>query len=44
MRYQKLLEDAPLVLRYVPLKHIASYLGIHQDSLSRIRNRIVKRI
>lgn len=39
-RYQKLLETAPLVPLQVPVKFIASYLGIHQDSLSRIRNRI----
>jgi CRP-like cAMP-binding protein len=39
-RYLKLLERQPEVIRTVPLKYIASFLGIHQDSLSRIRNKI----
>lgn len=41
-RYQKLMEQQPEVIRTIPLKYIASYLGIHQDSLSRIR-KIVSR-
>ena len=36
-RYNALIKDAPDVLKRVPLKHIASYLGITQVSLSRIR-------
>lgn len=44
LRYQKLIDQSPLVGRYVPVKYIASYLGIHHDSLSRIRNRMIKRI
>ena len=36
-RYKALLEEAPDLLKRVPLKHIASYLGITQVSLSRIR-------
>lgn len=36
-RYQALMQQAPNVLQRVPLKHIASYLGITQQSLSRIR-------
>ncbi|HYJ37859.1 MAG TPA: Crp/Fnr family transcriptional regulator, partial [Chitinophagaceae bacterium] len=36
-RYQALLEQAPDVIKRVPLKYIASYLGITQQSLSRIR-------
>jgi CRP-like cAMP-binding protein len=36
-RYQLLVKDQPEVLRRVPLKFIASYLGITQVSLSRIR-------
>lgn len=36
-RYFNLLSDQPNVLKRVPLKHIASYLGITQVSLSRIR-------
>jgi CRP-like cAMP-binding protein len=36
-RYQNLLKDHPNVLQRVPLKYIASYLGITPVSLSRIR-------
>lgn len=36
-RYEALLLDSPDILQRVPLKHIASYLGITQVSLSRIR-------
>jgi len=36
-RYNALLTEAPDVLIRVPLKHVASYLGITQVSLSRIR-------
>ena len=36
-RYHSLLEQAPDIIRRVPLKYIASYLGITQQSLSRIR-------
>lgn len=41
-RYHKLLSDKPLVFRNVPLKHIASYLGITDSSLSRIRKETTK--
>jgi CRP-like cAMP-binding protein len=36
-RYKALLEEAPTIIQRVPLKYIASYLGITQVSLSRIR-------
>ncbi|HEX6847160.1 MAG TPA: Crp/Fnr family transcriptional regulator [Chitinophagaceae bacterium] len=36
-RYRSLLHEAPDILKRVPLKYIASYLGITQVSLSRIR-------
>jgi CRP-like cAMP-binding protein len=36
-RYQALLKYSPAVVREIPLKYIASYLGITQVSLSRIR-------
>lgn len=37
-RYKALLAEAPDVLLNVPLKYVASYLGITQVSLSRIRS------
>ncbi len=36
-RYKALITEAPNVLQRVPLKYVASYLGITQVSLSRIR-------
>lgn len=36
-RYKALLHEAPDVLMRIPLKYVASYLGITQVSLSRIR-------
>lgn len=36
-RYKSLLKESPDVLKRIPLKYIASYLGITQVSLSRIR-------
>ncbi|MEO9052438.1 MAG: Crp/Fnr family transcriptional regulator [Ginsengibacter sp.] len=42
-RYIKLLNTMPAGLQEVPAKHIASYLGIHTDSLSRIRKRLTKK-
>ena len=36
-RYKALLNEAPNILQRVPLKFVASYLGITQVSLSRIR-------
>jgi len=36
-RYRQLLEEHPEIVQRAPLKHIASYLGITQVSLSRIR-------
>ncbi len=35
-RYRTLMEESPELLQYVPLKHIASYLWITPQSLSRI--------
>jgi CRP-like cAMP-binding protein len=37
-RYRHLLEESPDLIRRIPLKYIASYLGITQTSLSRIRS------
>ncbi|MBC8042416.1 MAG: Crp/Fnr family transcriptional regulator [Rhizobacter sp.] len=39
-RYLRLLKESPEVLRRVPQRLIASYLGITPEALSRIRNRI----
>ena len=36
-RYKALLKESPNILQRVPLKYVASYLGITQVSLSRIR-------
>lgn len=41
-RYLRLLEEQPEVIQYVPLKHIATYLGVTDTSLSRIRKDILK--
>lgn len=40
-RYLNLIKETPELLQYVPLKHIASYLWITPQSLSRIRAEIV---
>ncbi len=40
-RYKKMLLDNDPLLQRVPLKHIASYLGIAPQSLSRIRKSIM---
>lgn len=42
-RYLKLLEKDPELLQHVPLKHIASYLYVTPQSLSRIRADIAKK-
>lgn len=36
-RYQELISNRPEIFQYAPLKHVASYLGITDSSLSRIR-------
>jgi CRP-like cAMP-binding protein len=41
-RYCKFIERYPLMERRLPLKHIASYLGITPESLSRIRSQYIK--
>jgi len=40
-RYLNLLEQKPQVVQFAPLKQIASYLGITDTSLSRIRKELV---
>ncbi len=41
-RYLKLIREKPLVIRQAPLKQIASYLGVTDTSLSRIRKELSK--
>ena len=41
-RYQRLLIERPDILQNVPLKQIASYLGITDTSLSRIRKELTE--
>ncbi len=40
-RYLKLRDKAPHVIQRVPLQHIASYLGIKPETLSRIRRKMI---
>jgi CRP/FNR family transcriptional regulator, anaerobic regulatory protein len=39
-RYQKFCEENPLIIQNVPLTYIASYLGITQRHLSRLRGKM----
>lgn len=41
-RYLNLVSERPQIIQQAPLKHIASYLGITDTSLSRIRKEIVR--
>ncbi len=41
-RYLKLMKEKPEIMQHVPLKQIASYLGITDTSLSRIRKEIAQ--
>ncbi|MPM60040.1 hypothetical protein SDC9_106887 [bioreactor metagenome] len=40
MRYRRLLEKNPKYVNTIPLQYIASYLGITQETLSRIRKSV----
>jgi CRP/FNR family transcriptional regulator, anaerobic regulatory protein len=40
-RYLKLMKEKPNIARNIPLKYIASYLGIKPESLSRIRKDLI---
>ena len=42
-RYLKLMKDKPEILLNAPLKQIATFLGITDTSLSRIRKEIVEK-
>lgn len=39
-RYRSLFTDQPHLIRHIPLKYIASYIGVTPQALSRIRRRI----
>lgn len=39
-RYINLFEDRPEIIKLIPLKYIASYIGVTPQALSRIRKRI----
>jgi CRP-like cAMP-binding protein len=39
-RYVQLLAEYPMIFSHVPLYHIASYLGVERETLSRLRNKI----
>ncbi len=36
-RYARLLRESPHILHLIPLKHVASYLGMSPETLSRVR-------
>lgn len=42
-RYENLVREQPEHVKRIPLKYLASYLGIKPESLSRIRNEIANR-
>lgn len=42
-RYGWLVQNKPEILKHTPLKHIASYLGVTDTSLSRIRKDFAKK-
>lgn len=41
-RYKRLMNEKPLILQNISLKHLSTYLGITDTSLSRIRKEIAK--
>jgi len=43
-RYLQLISQHPKVIKYAPLKHIATYLGITDTSLSRIRKELANQV
>jgi CRP-like cAMP-binding protein len=40
LRYKKILKNSPFLIQRIPLKYLASYLGIAPQSLSRIRKKM----
>ena len=43
-RFQKLIKKQPDLFQRIPQKYIANFLGVSPESLSRIRNRIFKKL
>lgn len=43
-RYLNLLSNRPIIFKKIPLYHIASYLGIEPESLSRLRKKLAKKV
>ncbi|MEM8898754.1 MAG: Crp/Fnr family transcriptional regulator [Bacteroidota bacterium] len=41
-RYQLILKEDPILLQRVPLKYLASYIGVTPESLSRIRKNLLQ--
>lgn len=41
-RYLKLMKDSPDILQNVPLRYIASFLGMNPKSLSRVRKEMIR--
>ncbi|WP_165825362.1 Crp/Fnr family transcriptional regulator [Pedobacter yonginense] len=41
-RYERFVEMSPQGITQIPLKYIASYLGMRMETLSRIRNKMVR--
>jgi len=39
-RYYRLFDERPELIQFIPLKYIASYIGVTPQALSRIRKRI----
>ena len=39
-KYQRLLREQPYVLQRAPVQHVASYLGISRETLSRVRRQV----
>ena len=42
-RYEQLVQASPALVQHAPLKHIASYLGVTDTSLSRIRKALARK-
>ena len=43
-KYQFFIKNHPTLIQRVPLRHIASYLGMNEETLSRVRSKIKKGI